>query len=107
MYIWEYLVRADFVAEFLRAYGPEGEWVQVFRRAKGYVRTELHQDHENPLRFITIDYWDSRASWAAFRIEFAAEFEFLDARCENYTETERQIGSFARVGRDDPSDLSN
>jgi quinol monooxygenase YgiN len=98
MYIWEYLVRADCVADFLRAYGPGGAWVQLFRKAKGYVRTELYQDHENPLRFVTIDQWVSQISCAAFRIDFAAEFESLDTQCENYTETERQIGSFSRVG---------
>jgi hypothetical protein len=47
MYIWEYLVRSDLVAEF------------------------------------------------------TAEFESLDSRCEDYTDTETKIGTFSGVGEDD------
>ena len=46
-YIWEYTVRPERVAEFEQAYGPDGEWVRLFRRAGGYVRTELHRDRAN------------------------------------------------------------
>ena len=97
MYIWEYIVRSVHVAEFEHAYRPDGTWVELFRRAKGYVRTELHRDLGNPLRYITIDYWTSFEAWEAFRSEFAAEFEQLDAVCEGYTVAEREIGRFVSV----------
>jgi hypothetical protein len=88
---------SESVSEFLLAYGPEGEWGQVFRIARGYLRTELYQDQKNPLRFVTIDHWDSKASWADFRAEFASEFEALDARCECFTVTENPLGSFSGI----------
>jgi heme-degrading monooxygenase HmoA len=93
-YIWEYIVSPDRLADFQKAYGPAGEWVQLFRKAPGYRRTELHRDQTNAQRFVTIDYWESAAAWQAFRSHFAAEFEALDARCETLTLHERELGRF-------------
>ena len=98
-YIWEYIVRENCLAEFEAAYGPGGEWVQLFRRAEGYLRTELLRDRGKPNRFVTIDYWTSRAAWETFRERFTAEFDALDARCEGYTESEREVGTFLLAGR--------
>lgn len=94
MYLWEYLVAPENVNAFVESYAPEGAWVQLFRRAPGYVRTELHQDRTDARRFITMDYWESEAAWQAFRTQFAAEFEALDTRCEVLTLQEREIGRF-------------
>jgi quinol monooxygenase YgiN len=97
VYLWEYVVAADRLAEFERTYGPSGEWVRLFRGAAGYLRTELHRDRANAGRFVTVDYWESAAAWEAFRAERAREFEALDARCEALTESEREIGRFETV----------
>ena len=48
-YIWEYRVLDDQIETFRRAYGPDGDWVQLFRRAGEYVRTELYQNVDAPL----------------------------------------------------------
>jgi heme-degrading monooxygenase HmoA len=104
LYIWEYRVRPDRVAEFERHYAPNGAWVQLFRRANGYRRTELCRDLNDPLRYVTIDYWDSLAAWQAFRSEFAGEFEELDRRCGAFTSLEREIGRFV-AGAERDTDL--
>ena len=96
-YVWEYIVDADHVEQFLAAYGPEGEWVQLFRGREGYVRTELLRDRGNPLKFMTIDYWATAGSWQTFRREMAGEFEALDKKCEAYTVHEKQLGLFEPV----------
>ena len=93
-YIWEYLVAPDKVDDFQRAYGPDGDWVRLFREAPGYLRTELHRDRSNPLRFVTVDYWESETAWKAFRTRFAEQFELLDARCASLTTLETEIGRF-------------
>jgi len=95
--IWEYRVRPDRLDEYERAYGPEGEWATLFRRAPGFVRTELHRDRDDPLRFITIDCWETQAAWERFRADDAAEYEALDARCAALTTSEREIGRFSAV----------
>ena len=95
-YVWEFRVDTDRVDEFVRAYGPEGDWVRLFRRAAGYVGTELLRDLEDPNRFVTIDSWESEEAWAAFLKTFARDFEELDARCEELTSREAPLGRFAR-----------
>ena len=101
-YVWEYRVRKGHTYTFERAYGPDGEWVQLFRRAPGYRRTELLRDRAEPLRYVTVDFWDSADAWGRFRREFASAFEEIDARCEEFTESEREIGRFDRFPADAP-----
>jgi heme-degrading monooxygenase HmoA len=98
MYMWEYVVAPDKLAEFERIYGPVGDWVRLLSKAPGYVRTELHRDRAEPHRFVTIDYWESEPAWTAFRTEFAASFEALDARCASLTTWEVELGRFDPVG---------
>lgn len=98
-YVWEYTVTAGHEAEFETAYGPEGTWVQLFRRAPGYLHTELLRDRRQPNRYLTVDLWESAGAWAAFRESFAAEFDAIDARCEAWTEQEREVGVFDRFVR--------
>jgi len=98
MYMWEFLVALGREEAFERAYGSDGEWVALFRRAPGYVRTELHRDQTNPRRYVTIDYWESREAWEAFRARFAHDFEAIDARCAGWTTAETEIGRFDPAG---------
>jgi heme-degrading monooxygenase HmoA len=97
-YIWEYSVRPECVADFEKAYGPSGPWVELFRRAGGYVRTELHRDRRNANRYLTIDYWESAEAWEAFRSGKSSEFEAIDARCEGFTLEEHEIGRLDPIG---------
>jgi heme-degrading monooxygenase HmoA len=97
VYLWEFIVSADHTNAFERTYGPSGEWVQLFSRAEGYLRSELLRDRSQPRRFITIDYWESREAWDAFRTRFAKEFEALDAKCAAWTTMETEIGHFEPV----------
>ena len=97
-YMWEFLVRPERAREFEGAYGPNGPWVQLFRRGHGYVRTELHRDRRQAHRYVTIDYWESVEAWEAFRAAESAAFEAVDARCEELTLEEREIGTFESLG---------
>lgn len=97
VYVWQYEVMADAVEDFERIYSPGGDWTELFERGGGYVRTELHRDADEPLRYITFDYWESREDRDAFRNDFAAEFDELDARCESLTDSESFVGNFVTV----------
>jgi quinol monooxygenase YgiN len=99
MYMWEYLVDPGKLEAFLRAYGPAGTWVALFRQVEGYICSELHRDRANPLRFVSIDYWQTASDWDAFRDQFSAEFEALDEQCEALTVQEREIGRFGPVNQ--------
>jgi heme-degrading monooxygenase HmoA len=93
-YIWAFDVRPDKDDRFRDAYGPEGAWVALFRRAPGYISTQLYQDQRDRHRYVTVDTWASREAHAAFRREFAAPFAELDARCEALTLREELVGEF-------------
>jgi quinol monooxygenase YgiN len=94
VYLWEYTVKDTSREEFERVYGPSGAWVQLFKKAKGYLGTDLHRDQSNPLRYITVDRWATKGHRDAFRILFSEEFEDLDARCETFTVRENFLGDF-------------
>lgn len=93
-YVWEFQVPADLRAEFERHYGLEGSWVQLFRRAPGYLETLLLHDREVDGRYLTIDRWKSEAAYLAFRTSFAQEYAALDAACERLTTREVPLGTF-------------
>jgi len=94
VYVWEFMVKRDRERDFQLAYGAEGEWVRLFRQATGYIRSQLFRDRATPSRFLTIDYWESEAAFAAFRSQFASEFEALDTKFAAWTTSEEEIGRF-------------
>jgi hypothetical protein len=97
-YLWEFVVRTGEVGAFESSYGPEGDWARLFRRDPQYVRTVLLKDRESSDRFVTIDFWTSRAAFVSFRERFASEFEALDRRFEALTLRENRVGEFEIVG---------
>jgi heme-degrading monooxygenase HmoA len=93
-YVWEFRVPPEKRTEFEIAYGPGGPWQELFRRARGYVGTELLSDEADDTRYLTIDYWISREAFDELRSAFADEFEAIDRRCEELTSSERPLGDF-------------
>lgn len=96
--IWSFAVRPERQAEFERHYGPAGSWVRLFRRAPGYLGSELLRDRADAQRYLTIDRWQSREAWQAFRRQFAAEYEELDREFEAMTAAESPVGEFVPAG---------
>ncbi len=96
-YVWEFIVRPDHTRAFEDAYGESGEWVLLFRRAPGYIRSQLYRDRGTAGRYLTIDYWESESAWNDFLSRFAAEFAALDAKCAAWTIRETKLGEFTRV----------
>lgn len=95
--LWEFEVDAEKHAEFEREYGGEGEWVKLFRRGEGYRGSTLLRDSAKPRRYVTLDRWESREQYDAFRKQHADEYAAIDARCESLTRAERVIGYFEEV----------
>jgi len=93
-FVWEFLARAERIAEFERIYAGAGPWAKLFAKSPGFHGTSLLHDSQNPCRFLTIDRWDSVEAQSAMREKFAREYEELDRACEELTEFERRIGTF-------------
>lgn len=92
--VWQFEVAAENAARFLAAYGSEGDWAQLFRRASGYLGTELLRSSDTATRYITIDRWQTAEDFTRFRQDFADEYQALDARMEALTVSEVKIGVF-------------
>ena len=96
-YMWVYRVLPERAEEFVELYGPEGAWVRLFRRAPGYLGTDLYADRDDETRFVSIDRWESEAAFREFRDRFVEEFQRLDREGERLTLEETQIGEFGSV----------
>jgi heme-degrading monooxygenase HmoA len=93
--IWEYSIRPGTAAAFEDLYGPDGEWVALFREHPGYRGTELLRS-EIPERYLTIDRWDSATAYDAFLAAEKPRYAELDARGDALTLEERRIGRYAQ-----------
>lgn len=92
--VWEFIVRAEHGDEFESVYGSNGEWARLFAASAGYRQTQLLRDLSDPLRYVTLDFWVSRAAHDRFRQEQAEEYNVLDERCKRLTVTENKLGEF-------------
>jgi hypothetical protein len=96
--ICEFRARPGLEEEFEWIYGPEGDWVQLFKKSGSFLRTELNCDIETKGRYVTVDYFVSQAAFDAFLREFREEYDVLDRRCERVRAFERPVGSFTNHG---------
>ncbi len=90
--LWTYDVKPQCRARFEAIYSPDGQWVQLFRQAKGYIGTELLR--QCGARYATIDRWERAEDFTDFKMRFRAAYEALDERCESLTIDEQFIGQF-------------
>lgn len=96
MYIilWEFRVPPDQRPQYEAAYGPDGPWAQLFRKASGFIGVELLRCTERAGRYVTVDRWRSRADFEAFKRAFGAEYAALDRQLEGIADSETRIGAF-------------
>lgn len=92
--VWEYVVKSDCVAEFERIYAPDGKWAELFKKGKGFIRTKLIHQPEQPQRFLTVDEWESMKDYKAFLSQWQEDYEALDKQCKDLTEHESCLGTF-------------
>jgi heme-degrading monooxygenase HmoA len=92
--VWEFYVRAGCESQFENLYGPGGDWIQLFTKADGFIKTELRRDVENSRRYLTLDYWSSKEVYESFRQQYREEYRKIDRRCEGLTERETALGAF-------------
>jgi hypothetical protein len=92
--VWEFIVRDEAVPVFQEAYGPNGEWVALFRRHSGYGGTRLLRDRTAKGRFLTIDLWEAEALFEQMHQESQQEYSRLDNLFGELTISERKLGVF-------------
>jgi quinol monooxygenase YgiN len=95
--IWQFTVREEHIQEFISACGSNGDWANLFRRAEGYLGTELLHSSLEPNIFLTIDRWESATCLEIFQKRFGVEYKRLDVQFEGYTSSERKLGVFSEA----------
>ncbi|HET9399626.1 MAG TPA: antibiotic biosynthesis monooxygenase [Candidatus Acidoferrales bacterium] len=91
--LWEFKVKPGFEIEFERVYGSDGDWAQLFRKEAAYRGTRFAKDLDRDGWYFTIDTWESRAAYEAFRNANREAYAELDRRCERLTGEENKIGT--------------
>jgi len=95
--VWEFRPKPGAEQRFEATYGPQGIWASFFAAGKGFVATELNRDLKDPGRYLTFDFWTSKAAYDQFREAHADEYQRIDAQCEQLTAEEKLIGHFERL----------
>jgi heme-degrading monooxygenase HmoA len=95
--LWRFEVPDHRRADFEAAYGPEGAWAKLFRRADGFVEVRLLRSSGSGGVYLTIDRWLDEAAFDAFRTRFAADYEALDRQLEGIASGETRIGAFDSI----------
>jgi heme-degrading monooxygenase HmoA len=75
---YRYRVHSSQVRAFEHAYGPAGPWAKLFARHPGYKRTRLFRHKLEPDIYVTVDIWESKADWDAFRKMYSEDYRRLD-----------------------------
>ena len=92
--LWEFEVKPGSEDRFQSAYGPDGPWVQLFRRDPHFRGTQLRRDPTRPLFYFTIDLWDSESAYYDFLNANRTVYEELDHEAGGLTFQERHVVSF-------------
>jgi heme-degrading monooxygenase HmoA len=92
--VWQFEVVEEKARAFEAAYGPGGEWSQLFGQSAQYLGTELLRDAYVPGAYLTIDRWASEDAFRAFRRDHDAKYEALDRACDALTGRETRVGAY-------------
>ena len=92
--VWQFEIAEEKIASFEAAYGPEGNWAQLFRKSPEYLGTELLRDAYVAGTYLTIDRWHSEEAFRTFRKDNDNAYEELDRACDALTERETRVGAF-------------
>jgi heme-degrading monooxygenase HmoA len=89
--LWEFEVKSGCEELFEQVYGPEGEWVRLFRRDARYRGTRLLREAGRERVYVTMDMWESRQAYEEFREKYATEYAAIDGNCAGLTEAENRF----------------
>lgn len=94
--VWSYDVDVDDREAFERAYGPTGEWVQLFSRGDGFLEVVLLADAAAPGRYLTIDRWTDKEAFEHFMVQEADAYAALDDALASVSRRGTRLGGFVR-----------
>jgi heme-degrading monooxygenase HmoA len=103
VFLWEFEVKPGSEPAFERVYGPQGDWVRLFRGDPHYRMTHLLRDISRPGIYCTMDFWDSAPAYEKFKSTQRPAYQALDQATQGLTLRERHLGSFLQSEPATPS----
>lgn len=95
--VWMYVVAPESRSEFELAYGPDGDWAQLFSSSWGFQGIELVSG-EAEGHYLTISRWESQAALDAFMRTHGDAYAALDAGLDHLTLSASEVMSGVHVG---------
>lgn len=95
--VWEFQVKPGREEEFELFYNGEGLWAMLFRKSPDYFGTKLMRDVNTSGRYITVDKWETPDAFAEFKKTMEFEYNAIDGKCEELTDSERLAGVFEEI----------
>jgi heme-degrading monooxygenase HmoA len=92
-----FLYEARDAESFEQAYGPNGEWAEFFKGARGYIGTELLHDVEQPRRYLVVDRWESSETYNDFLETNREEYMRRSDEMAFHYVQELRFGTFGSV----------
>ena len=92
--IWKYEVDLNRLEQFEELYGQNGKWVALFKKAAGYINTELVKGISSKNIYISLDKWESQALYEKFYEENKSTIDSIDKEGDELTLSETKIGWF-------------
>lgn len=75
---YRYRVHGVQARAFEHAYGPTGPWAKLFGRSPNFIGTRLFRHRGDSATYLTVDLWESKRDWDAFRAENSEAYARLD-----------------------------
>jgi hypothetical protein len=95
--VWKFRPPPGREQDFALAYGADGVWAALFRKAEGYLGTDLYRPDRPGGWWMTVDRWNSAADFGAFGHRFGEEYRALDAELEGVAGEEEFVGAFEQA----------
>ena len=92
--LWEYEVKPGSEERFKSIYGPDGDWVLLFRQDPEFIQTRLLREAKRESAYVTLDLWKSRSAYETFMQSHREAYEKLDVVCSEMTVSETKLGLF-------------
>jgi heme-degrading monooxygenase HmoA len=91
---YRYRVHPAQARAFEHAYGPNGPWAKLFARHPGFRRVRLFRHKTEPDIYVTMDVWQTKADFDAFRRLYNEEYRRLDQQLAMLKLEEQLLGFY-------------
>jgi hypothetical protein len=92
--LWRYRIPPGREADFIMAYGPAGDWAQLFLLGEGCLGTELLHPASPGIDYATSDRWRSVAVWQRFLEKHGDAYRELGRRLAPLCTENVELGNF-------------